>query len=481
MFTWPLTKKPKPMKSLNSSRIKSVVRKTKMFFFPILALVVSSSCEDFIKVDPPKTELNSQTVFENDMTATAAIVSLYGVMTFANGERNSITVVSAFSSDELTLFENTINLQQFYANNIVPTNSTVLGIWSDAYSFIYQANSIIEGLGTSQKVSDALKKQLIGEAKFIRAFWHFYLANLFGDVPYIATTDYRRNTAASRIPMTEIYQLAISDLRDAKNLLSDEYPSSERVRPNKWAAIALLAKVYLFAKDYVNAENEATLIINNAKYSLSALNEVFKKNSSEAIWQLRPNDSNRNTNEGNLFILTTAPSFCTLSDDLLGSFEDGDLRMNSWVGSFEQGDNKWYFPFKYKIKTGGSPLSEYSMVLRLAEQYLIRGEARAWQDKLTDAIYDIDSIRNRAGLSLIQNTNPTIEKSDLLLAFEQERRVELFTEWGNRWLDLKRTGRTDDVLNPIKPSWETTDELYPIPESEILVNVNLRPQNSGYN
>ena len=119
------------------------------------------------------------------------------------------------------------------------------------------------------------------------------------------------------------------------------------------------------------------------------------------------------------------------------------------------------------------------MVLRLAEQYLIRAEAKAYQDKLTDAIQDLDIIRNRAGLSLIGDTNPSISKNDFLLAIEQERKVEMFSEWGHRWLDLKRTERAGQILGALKPDWQDTDQLYPIPNSERLVNPRLT-QNPGY-
>jgi len=63
---------------------------------------------------------------------------------------------------------------------------------------------------------------------------------------------------------------------------------------------------------------------------------------------------------------------------------------------------------------------------------------------------------------------------------EQERRIELLGEWGHRWFDLKRTGRADVVLSGLKPNWNSEDVLLPIPESEILSNANLLPQNPGY-
>jgi hypothetical protein len=120
------------------------------------------------------------------------------------------------------------------------------------------------------------------------------------------------------------------------------------------------------------------------------------------------------------------------------------------------------------------------MVFRLAEQYLIRAEARAQQDNLIEAISDLDVLRNRAGISLIKNTTPGISKTNLLLAIEKERQVELFAEWGHRWLDLKRTNRADIVLAPTKSKWSKDDTLYPIPTSEFNKNPRLGDQNPGY-
>lgn len=119
---------------------------------------------------------------------------------------------------------------------------------------------------------------------------------------------------------------------------------------------------------------------------------------------------------------------------------------------------------------------EYSIIFRLSEQYLIRAEARAHLDNISGAQLDLNTIRNRAGLP---NTLAT-SMSDLLNAIIQERQVELFAEQGHRWFDLKRTGNAGTVLSAIKPNWQATDVLLPIPETELEINPNLLPQNSGY-
>jgi hypothetical protein len=117
-------------------------------------------------------------------------------------------------------------------------------------------------------------------------------------------------------------------------------------------------------------------------------------------------------------------------------------------------------------------------VFRLAEQFLIRAEARAHLDKITganSAKADLNMIRDRAGLP------PTVAstKEEMLAAILQERRMELFVEWGHRWFDLKRTGKASEVLSVLKPRWDPTDVLYPIPYNELQLNPNMM-QNAGY-
>lgn len=465
------------MKLLNKNKSPLIIA------ISLLLVISTPGCEKFVDVGTPKTQVTTTTVYSSDQTAISAISGIYSRMVsnrvFAGGGDGSITMLAGLSSDELIgYFEGRIAFEQ---NAIAPNTSFVKsGLWQPAYQSIYYANAVLEGLSNSKNVTEATKRQLEGEAKFIRAFCHFYLVNLFGEIPIASTTDYRVNAVSARQPVDNVYQQIIGDLIDAQNLLMEDYiTGDERVRPNKYTATALLARVYLYKNDWANAEIQATSVIDHTSmYSLVTLNEAFLSSSLEAIWQLKPVNPGRNTNEAGIFIITSTPGFVSLTDTIFRSFEPGDNRKTSWIGTIKTNGITYYYPNKYKIDEGS--LSEYSIVLRLSEQYLIRAEARAQQGNLTESILDIDMVRERAGLSLIADTNPDIDKSDLLLAIEQERKVELFAEWGHRWFDLKRTNRADAVLASIKsPTWESTDVLYPIPQSERENNANLS-QNQGY-
>ncbi|MBS1781012.1 MAG: RagB/SusD family nutrient uptake outer membrane protein [Bacteroidetes bacterium] len=448
----------------------------------ILCIPFTFSCKKFVEVDPPATQLESSTVFTDDKTAIASITGIYSSMMqsasgFASGGQQSVTVLASLSADDLVSYNFSTDIQQFYENSVNSSNSAILAIWGELYSYIYRANAIIEGLSKSNSVTASLREQLTEEAKFIRAFSFFYLVNLFGDVPLITSTDYHINQVASRNSVNEVYEQIISDLKETQSLLPDNYSfaGNERVRPTKWAAMALLARVYLYKGDWANAESLSSSVINNTTlFSLKELDNVFLANSTEAIWQLQPVSPGYNTYEGNLFILNDIPQFVSLSPALINVFEEGDLRKAHWVDSISAPDNTYYYADKYKIKINDI-VTEYSMVLRLAEQYLLRAEARAQQDNISGAQEDLNIIRNRAGLG---NTTAN-DQSSLIAAIIHERRVELFTEWGHRWLDLKRDGLADNVLSGIKPNWKATDTLYPLPQSEILSDTHLN-QNEGY-
>ncbi len=92
----------------------------------------------------------------------------------------------------------------------------------------------------------------------MRAFLHFYLTSMFGDIPIATTSDYRINSQIPKTLSIDVLQQIISDLKEAKALLPNDYVVPERIRPNKATAISLLSRSYLYLKDWTNAETEAT-------------------------------------------------------------------------------------------------------------------------------------------------------------------------------------------------------------------------------
>jgi hypothetical protein len=462
--------------------------KNRYFKYIFLVIICQQfSCEKFLAIDPPKSSLVAATVFDNNDQATAALTGIYATMaasSYASGGSGSISCLTSMSADDLIGYAST-NIP-FYQNELTPDLSSLQTLYSGPYQSIYTANAILEGFSAPNGVTPPVKAQLQGEALFIRAFAYFYLVNLYGPVPLQLTTNYSITQVASRATVAQVYQQIITDLTTAENLLPEAYPTTGRARPNKSAVQALLARTYLYLRDYVNAEKYASLVIAKSTYSLVDVNSVFLANSQEAIWQLMPT-ANSNTQDGLNFILTAAPTSVALSNNFVNNvFEANDKRKTNWIGNLTVGSQTYYYPYKYKVRSS-TTVTEYSMVLRLAEQYLIRAEARINQTgEIDQGIADLNVIRARARptpTTSIPNPLPPINsgmsQSAALLAVEQERRVELFTEWGHRWLDLIRTGRANIVLGAAKPKWQATDALYPIPLNEISRNPSIA-QNPGY-
>lgn len=442
-------------------------------------LILFSSCKKMVELDPSPNLIVSDNVFANDNTALSALSGLYVQMRSSNLNitNGGLSVFTGLAADEIYNTNVSATADPFYKNSIPSNNSTIISnFWSPAYRNIYQCNSILEGVEKSTTLSLNVKKQITGEVKVIRGLYYFYLINLFGDVPLVLSTDYEINATLPRTNVYEVWQQIISDWQDAKNLLPENYPSVNRARSNKWTAAGLLARAYIFMENWQDAETTATSVIDAGTYSINAnLATVFQSGSSETIWQIVKDLAN--TSEGATFIpsSTTVKPAYGITTFLLNSFETGDGRKANWIKTNVVAGQAYSYPLKYKVKSG-STVSEYEIVLRLAELYLLRAEARAHLNKISEGRQDLDVIRLRAGLTPATATDST----SLLAAIQQESRCEFFTEWGHRWLDLKRTNKADVVLGSVKsPNWQPEDKLFPIPQNELDHNPALI-QNPGY-
>ena len=456
--------------------------KQKPIFLLTFILSTLIGCKKFVQVDMPATQLQAQAVFKSDANATAALLAIYSAME-TDGTAYNMILYTGLSADELTNYALDAASVDLATNNLNANNAITSNLWTRLYRYIYQANDILEQLNVASNISAPVSRQLQGESKFIRAFCHFYLLQLFGDIPMVNSTDFRINAILPRSSTNEVYEFIEADLKDAINLLAANYVAAnnqstvERVRPNRSAAEALLARVYLYRQKWTEAEASATGVLSDPSYALlSDMNTVFLKNSSEAIWQWQSVVPRFNTYPGGVLILTTTPQASALDTNFVKSFQAIDNRKGAWVGSVAAGGHTYYFPAKYKVGQNAATISEYTMILRVSEQYLIRAEARANQGNVTGGLLDLNKVRVRAGLLSLTG----LTQQQLIDSINQERRYELFTEFGDRWINLHRTGTADLIMTAAKGiNWTTTDILYPIPQTELNRNPNLT-QNAGY-
>jgi hypothetical protein len=462
-------------------KINRIIYKRNYLLWGLICLF--GSCDSFVEVDLPASQLSGDAIFTDASTASAALVDVYSKMrktVLVTGNSNGISNLLGHYGDELTYYSSgTLAELDFNRNGLLATNTTVKATWNDTYNLIYAVNAIIEGVSSSTSISAVNKEKLLGEAYFVRAYLHFYLVNLFGEIPYVLSTNYQFNTTISKKSITDVYASITTDLQQAVTLMPEAYPTAERVRPNRSVAYALMARAMLYSEHWSEAVlySDKVIGITTLYTWVTNLNQVFLKNSTGTLWQLMPPVAGVNTLDAQTFIFSSGPPPNeALNSSLISSFEAGDLRRSSWVGTVTAGGLSWYYPFKYKLNNATATSAEYSILFRLEEQYLIRAEAYAQLGNLEKSKLDLNKVRNRAGLS---NT-AALTKEELLTAILKERRVELFTELGHRWFDLKRTGLSHAVLSLVKPGWQATDVLWPLPETELLLNPNILPQNPGY-
>lgn len=428
-----------------------------------LSLAIAS-CKQLLEIPESKSQVESKTVFANANLATAALLGAY----YTLGTIHTRMKYLSLYADEYGYTSITASTLQFKNKTLVPDNADVGTLWRDFYTVIYQSNAVLEGLAQSSAVSVADQKQLAAEAKFLRAFAQLNLLGIYDHVPLILSTQVDQNRSALQAQPAEVYAQVRKDLLDAETDLSPDYQGTGKVRANQAAARALLSRLALYQGNWSEAISQSSSLIGSGNYTpLTAPETVFKAGSKESILQLWA--LNGFLTDANTFIpaSSTATPAYPLTDGLYQAFDNNDLRRSKWIGTnlvTTAGVTKpFYYPGKYKNRVANAASPEYIMVLRIAEQYLIRAEAYAQSNQTEAALNDINVIRSRAGLSLLPLN---LAKTDCLQEIEKQRRLELFGEWGLRLIDLKRSGKT-------------SVKAFPIPVTEITYNKNLI-QNENY-
>lgn len=455
----------------------------------LLCLELFSSCEKWIEIPPSIDTITNTESSQDSLTMSGAINGLYSVFShrlnglFCSGILN---ISTGLYSDELqtadqsffpysiaNLLSNDVNIRQYY--------------WGHLYATIYHCNLIIENANSSNRLTETAKKRFIGESKFIRAISYFYLVNTFGDVPIILVPSYKANTNVSRDPMVKVYDQIITDLKESKSFLPSDFKgqNNERVRVTSYSAAALLAKVYLYQKNYLDAIKETNFVLDVVdKFKLEDdLRNTFNNGSMESILQFSVNSSFYpfdGTGDGLRFVnYKFAQPLYYFSSDFIKSIEPGDERWK-WIDSTDINGRRFYTPYKYTIgepqmTPNGQPI-QYTTLFRTAELILIRAEAKIKSGAISDAFTDINLIRHRAHLL----PKGAMDEHTAMEILEKERRIELFCEQGNRWFDIKRWGRADEINSKLKPNWDSHKLLFPIPASELQYNSKMT-QNPGYN
>lgn len=468
--------------------------------------LVFLSCNKMLEVKAPINSITTDQVFQNDQQADLALNGLYSYL-INGGEANSsdgallgvkvfstggVSILAGYSADEFYQpgLSSSSEYYSFQTNKLTINNAKhIAPIWNSAYKAIYNANSIIEGVdaSTSKEFHPETRLRIKAEAKTVRAMSYFYLVNLFEKVPLVLTIDFNSTRGLPSAMPPQIYTQMIKDLEEAIPDLSDEFTGvyTERIRVTSWFAKALLSRVYLFRKEYEKAWFYSNQVLENTGlFNLENLNTTFKRTSKEVIFQLKHDSAT--IQRKNAVPESLIMSRFYLTPDLMALFEQNDNRKTAWIAPIlpTNGTPAGFAPSKYKINNKNfvtrGPRTEYYVVMRLAELYLIRAEANFLRNATNKnfAIDDLNAIRLRAGADLLPHN---LSENDFINAVAKERRIELFAEWGHHWLDLKRTGKSSEAFADIqyKKPWDDRQLLYPVPKQEIEWNNNLS-QNDGY-
>ncbi len=365
-------------------------------------------------------------------------------------------------------------LSQFDVNNVRPDNSQLTGVFTGIYRTINCANQVIYATETlvDPILSRQTRQQYKGEAYFIRALAYFDLSRLWGGMQLVTRPTFSSldNTNIERSTLTETRDLVLNDLNTADTLLSE---TTNRNRATRKTVYALKARLFLYMEDWTNAELFASKLINDNNYELIAPYNAFfannVKNTKESIFELAYSSTDQNAhslwwqppvNSGRREWAPTDELITLLNTPATGG------NRNSMIARTAPPGNLWYGNMFYR-----NPRVDPAFVLRLAEMYLIRAEARAQSGKISEGTNDLNSVRIRAGLGLVNAST----SDELLLAIERERRLEFAFE-PHRWFDLVRTNRADDVLG----ATDTNKWLMPIPINEIQASNGYLEQNPGY-
>jgi hypothetical protein len=437
-----------------------------------LIMLISSSCKKFLEVQPKNAASDEQTIIDK-ASAETAIRGAYRAL--ASGPYYGTTFQFAIylQGGELEWGDSrTVNLQ-FIQHDVKADNEEVAAVWAAIYQTINRANHIIEKvpLITDASFTETLKDQVTGEAYFIRALAYFDLARTWGGVQIVLTPTLSAidKTGIPRSSLQQTYAQVLSDLDAAENLLPQ---TTNRIRATKKTVYALKARYHLYQQEWQLAADNATRIINDAdNYSLAYPYSAFFENNiiatSESIFEtsyssIYPNehrDAWQPQDKGG--IRRWFPNAAFVAD-----VTNPELGGNRSALVAKTADNRWYGNLYYR----SNPKTDPSYILRIAEQYLIRAEARVHLNDLAGALEDINAIRLRA--DLLPSAAATAE--ELLLAIENERRFEFAFE-PHRWFDLVRTGRAAQVLDVTDPD----KYVLPVPVNELSVDETL-VQNPGY-
>ena len=476
----------------------------------LFGLFMIASCKKDFLEQLPETTRNTSKVYKTSGDFYNAVIGTYSTFKhnglYGNGgSASALLHLGETVSDNTDIGAtravsnvSTFELEDF---NFSLSNTFFSSAWTGHYIGIARANTILSRL-PGASLDKALSDRFEGEAKFLRGLFYFNLVRLFGDVQLVTTEteDPNQGYTIPRSPAAKVYEQIISDLSAAESLLPSTIPNSEAGRASRWAAKALLGKVYLTQKDYAKAAAKLNEVITSGQFNVTAntYTAVFSNTTAfsankDMIFAVQYKSGN--VGQGSAIWSATIPwggqgtvfgvnggsgeGFMRPTAEMIATYESGDLRKAASVAtSYMNGSTTVNERYTLKYRQSGINQNEADIdfpVLRYADVLLMHAEALIEQGQVAMSITFVNQVRTRAGLGGLATT---LSQADARLAIENERRVELAFE-GHRWFDLIRTGRYLTVMNAKGFATKEFHKLFPIPQRETDLNKSL-VQNPGY-
>ncbi|WP_373516129.1 RagB/SusD family nutrient uptake outer membrane protein [Persicitalea sp.] len=481
----------------------------------VLLSCVFFQCEDAL-VESPKSFIAKTNFYKNADDANAALTAVYGSL--GNGFFPSIWFMSLV--ENRADYSNGRGSQQtisVYDQPLDNTNqSRAFGAWNDLYRGINRANTVLDNVPGIQ-MDEKLKKQILAEAKFMRAYFYSNLVKYWSGVPIRQ----KELTDLSQIPIArssakEVWDFIKADLNAAIPDLAPAFPANLSGRATSWAAKMLLADAYLTTEEWAKARDLADDVIKNGPFKLievkqpdDFMNKMYGPGVvtyEEDIWSIHHTPTNGNS----------IPNFLHRSVGGISLGSGGVFAwlpvMTSFIGTWDKKDlRQQYNTYSYLVKAPGdtvflpqpSPLfkkyqdrdaacgschSNNIPVFRLAEAYLVYAEAVSQAESAPSVLATerLNIVRRRAyGLPLNAKANVDTPMGLSQKAFRdvviQERAYEFVMEM-KRWNDLLRTGTAAEKVKATGKAWSDVSLLFPIPVDEINNNsaMTQADQNPGY-
>ena len=480
-------------------------------FFGLLILSITGCNKSFLDRNDPGT-LNWGDIYNSTQDFEAALAGCYQSI---EGPAENNVYIGDITSDNayLTRFQPSGPLADMDQLVVSPQNTILDSYWSDNYSTIQRVNLLIDKILGSH-VPDSTQKEIIAEAKFLRAYSYFNLVRVFGGVPlYDKSVDINEIYKVPRSSADSVLDLVISDLKEASNVDSYRTPDELATAGGKATSVAaetLLGKVYLWKRDFVNAEATLGNIVNNAGLGLVDFSDLYnpdEPSNKEIIFSI---NYERTSGFSSPFVNSILPYSAPpgIYPNVTQPGGGGDGMIEPYVASkFSAGDKRaklfdtLTFAYLGIVDTNIYTRKYYdslttfnwlsgakTIILRYADVLLMYAEALNQDGKTSEAYQYIDQVRNRAGIG---NLPPGYSKDQMFQALADERQREFLLE-GDRWFDLCWRGidfLKQEMNNYIPNAYLAIYRsklvvkdyllLFPIPQDQISVKPVLT-QNPGY-